>query len=635
MCKAAATLLLWLGTAAPANGSAVLAAVSQGVTLSNTQPRLDAAGKVVNAHDGSVVQDPVTGVYYLYGIAFFDCTEDSPGGFDSCVLCALKGDAYPVAYSSPDLIHWKLETDAPNQTLAHNQMNLTEFGDQARVLYNNKTKKYVAINRGRIHSLDGARVAVSDSPIGPFVGAGANGVGFLDTGGDSVGSQLSWYADSKGNAYVAYNTAGPPGTLYPARQCMLELSSDWLTSTGRKNCWVSQDGFGLEGGAVWERHGRYFWAAGNPCCNCEMGGSARVWSIDGDPMEGNWSFLTDINPTRLPMPPTAEPAYGEINPSPSGKCDIEGDWVGSVFLQSGGQPLRGGLKVEKLPDGRFNFSESQPHNGRAVGIGTVDSSVKGILKINLTQLPGDGGLTAVPAVASGGGDGASTNGSDNWVVVHGESCAFGTPLNGTDTVPFLGHAKSAAECQSKCGAHGSCHAYSWCGGCGGEWADTCYGRMDDTWSLRPVGGAVSGCDKSKAACPAPPPPPPPPMLHGIADAWPGLSPSAPGADGCSRISWGSDPVKPAAASITWGKQPKIPEMLYHVKSQMFGMTTLTLADGSTTHMYTGERYQTMRSFGDGFMYWEPLRYSADNTPLPLTVGGVDAFSLNLKIAQSN
>ena len=51
------------------------------------------------------------------------------------------------------------EALAPNQTLAHNQMNLTEFGDQARVLYNNKTKKYVAINRGRIHSLDGARVA--------------------------------------------------------------------------------------------------------------------------------------------------------------------------------------------------------------------------------------------------------------------------------------------------------------------------------------------------------------------------------------------------------------------------------------------------------------------------------------------
>ena len=53
--------------------------------------------------------------------------------------------------------------------------------------------------------------------------------------------------------------------------------------------------------------------------------------------------------------------------------------------------------------------------------------------------------------------------------------------------------------------------------------------------------------------------------------------------------WGGDPVKPAAASVTWGKLPTIPEMLYHVKSQMFGMTTLTLADGSIVHMYNGER----------------------------------------------
>lgn len=43
--------------------------------------------------------------------------------------------------------------------------------------------------------------------------------------------------------------------------------------------------------------------------------------------------------------------------------------------------------------------------------------------------------------------------------------------------------------------------------------------------------------------------------------------------------------------------PARAETLYHVKSQMFGVTTLTLANGSTVHMYTGERYQTMDSFG--------------------------------------
>ena len=38
-------------------------------------------------------------------------------------------------------------------------MNLTEFGDQARVLYNARTRKYVAINRGGVGSVSGACVA--------------------------------------------------------------------------------------------------------------------------------------------------------------------------------------------------------------------------------------------------------------------------------------------------------------------------------------------------------------------------------------------------------------------------------------------------------------------------------------------
>jgi len=259
--------VLIVATAAPMDKN------DDAVTLSNTAPRLDADGKIVNAHDGSVIQDPVSGRFYLYGFLSFDCTADSPPhGYDNCVSCALVGNVYPVAYSSPDLVRWKLETDAPNQTLAHNQMNLTAFGDQARVLYNARTKKYVAINRGPIGSAQGARVAFSDSPIGiytygslrmrmlshavsslikytrdadpyvnpssgPFAPGGAGGVGFLDTGGLAVGSQLMWHDGPKGKAYVAFNTKGKAGTLYPSRQCMLELSDDWLSATGRKSCW--------------------------------------------------------------------------------------------------------------------------------------------------------------------------------------------------------------------------------------------------------------------------------------------------------------------------------------------------------------------------------------------------------------
>ena len=524
-------------------------------TISNTQPRLDSEGKIVNAHDGAVVQDPVSGRYYLYGFMFNDCTRESAGGFDNCVHCALVGNGYPAAYSSADLVHWKLETDAPNQTLAHNQLNLTSFGDQARVIYNPRTKKYVAINRGHITSTAGARVAYSDSPIGPFVGGGVDGCGSLDTGGDAVGSQLSWYADSKGAAYVAYNTAGPPGTLYPARQCMLELAPDWLTSTGRKSCWVARDGFGLEGGAVWERNGRYFWASGNPCCNCEMGGSARVWSIDGDPM-GNWSYLTDLNPPRTPMPPVFKGTEGSpgATPASSGTCEIEGEWVGSVYLASGGQALRGGLAVKKLPDGRYNFTESQPHHDRVVGIGTVDGSVKGgVLKITLAEA-----------------ESATDERSEQeqhppwipWVEVHGVSINFGAPIGGGGGSELLSnHTTSDAECRKLCEARDDCTMYDVLADrpgapcSGGEWCYHCYGRTDTTWAPHPV----AGCTSARRVAVPPVPPPSPPTLTGIADAWPGLPPSTSGADGCSRISWGSvnNPLGGKMGSVTWGKRPMI------------------------------------------------------------------------------
>ena len=115
--------------------------------------------------------------------------------------------------------------------------------------------------------------------------------------------------------------------------------------------------------------------------------------------------------------------------------------------------------------------------------------------------------TAVqPAVTAG----AETD-ADTWVLAQGMSCNFGEPVNGTDTVPMLGHTKTAAECQAKCVAYSKpCKSWSHCGSCGGEWTDTCYGRLDDKWVLNPVPQATSGCDKSKEACVPPPPPPPPP-----------------------------------------------------------------------------------------------------------------------------
>ena len=156
------------------------------------------------------------------------------------------------------------------------------------------------------------------------------------------------------------------------------------------------------------------------------------------------------------------------------QCTLAGEWVGGVYIASGGQPLRGGLRISKLPDGRYNFSQDQAHDAEIVGVGTVV----------ITQ-------------------------------------------SGAATIPI-----------------------------------------------------AEGVSKG---------------THGVADLWPGLKSSS---AGCfSRIIWQD-------GGCTWGRGPEVPETRFRVASQMFGVASITTRDGATTHVYTGERYQTAPDgvFGHGFMY---------------------------------
>ena len=348
-------------------------------------------GSVVNAHDGNLVQDELSGAFFVYGVSFPDSCDRAR--YDNCVLGpGCTGDGHVTAYRSTDLENWELASE---------DLGLKDFGDQANVIYNRKTGKYVAIYRGPVGRMEALPVAVADGPVGPFTQLPP-----ISTGGDTVVSQAAWHADEQGNAFAMYNTPGPPGTFSPAKQCLIELTSDWLNATGRKSCWVPPDGFGLEGGAVWDRDGVYYWAAGSPCCNCEEGGSARVYTAT-DPMGGNWSFLTNMNPPVQPRPPVPPPdkrAPGS-NPAPDGACELAGSWVGSVYLASGGQPLRAGLRVTKLPDGRWNFSETQPHHDRVVGLGTV-AVANGIANISIVEGPSKGTVgvaDAWPGLPTAGG----------------------------------------------------------------------------------------------------------------------------------------------------------------------------------------------------------------------------------------
>ena len=66
-------------------------------------------------------------------------------------------------------------------------------------------------------------------------------------------------------------------------------------------------------------------------------------------------------------------------------CTLTGSWVGGVYLASGGQPLRAGLRISQLSGDRFNFTQNQAHDSEIVGIGTVTLTASGVANITITD----------------------------------------------------------------------------------------------------------------------------------------------------------------------------------------------------------------------------------------------------------
>ena len=77
------------------------------VTLSNTEPRLDTNGDIINAHDGVVQQWESNGKFYWYSIGYSLCTE--PSGQNGCAdagvnnSCGFQYNHSVNLYMSSDL----------------------------------------------------------------------------------------------------------------------------------------------------------------------------------------------------------------------------------------------------------------------------------------------------------------------------------------------------------------------------------------------------------------------------------------------------------------------------------------------------------------------------------------------------
>ncbi len=180
---------------------------------------MDTDGNPINAHSAGMLYD--NGKYYWFGEVKsgktwlvertgWECYRVNAGG----VSC----------YSSDDLYHWKYESLAlaPELTDSTSDIHTSKVIERPKVVYNDKTKKYVMWMHIDSEDYQYARagVALSDKPEGPYAYLGSvrpNG---------QMSRDQTLFKDTDGRAYQICSSENNE-TLY-----INELTDDYLKPSG-------------------------------------------------------------------------------------------------------------------------------------------------------------------------------------------------------------------------------------------------------------------------------------------------------------------------------------------------------------------------------------------------------------------
>ena len=159
----------------------------------------DTDGNPINAHGGGLLYHD--GTYYWYGEYKKGKTILPDWATWECYRTDVTGVG---CYSSKDLLNWKFEgivlpavKDDPNHDL-----HPSKVLERPKVVYNKKTGKFVmwAHVESADYSKACAGVAVSDSPVGPFVYQGS----FRPN--NAMSRDQTVFVDDDGRAYQFYSS---------------------------------------------------------------------------------------------------------------------------------------------------------------------------------------------------------------------------------------------------------------------------------------------------------------------------------------------------------------------------------------------------------------------------------------------
>jgi len=314
------------------------------VTVQNTTPRVAVDGEIIDAHDGCL--QFFDGRYYLYGTAY-----GRSAGFGI-------NNRFRV-YSSADLEHWRFDGE-----LIQDQPEGVFY--RPYVVYNPATKKYVLWFNWYPQLWNGSMgVAVSDTPVGPFV---ISSLSVNLSQADHRPGDGSLFVDDDGTGYFVYTTIGQGHAIRVEK-----LRPDFLDSTGETSEVL---GTGCEAPAMFRRGETYYVLFDRNCCFCPRGSGARGFTA------------------RSPLGPYTE--RGNINRDAAGKPIIPAQQTfvatlpaadGPVYLWMGDQwgSRPDGVKghdlqywsapLEFLPDGSIAPLEKLPHWTATVRLGAERPAV--------------------------------------------------------------------------------------------------------------------------------------------------------------------------------------------------------------------------------------------------------------------
>jgi Glycosyl hydrolases family 43 len=232
----------------------------QTILVDNTMPARDTEGKVVDAHDGRIIQ--FGNKFYWYGTAY-----GATNGFSTA-------NDYMV-YSSANLRNWKYE----GKLLPQKPSGVYY---RPHVVYNAKTKKYILWYNWYPKLWNGQfGVAESDEPTGPFTVLNDN----VQVKQSKLGvGDLGVFVDDDGKAYISYNTIS-------GHKVSVELLDDSYTaSTMQGSEFIAEH---CEAGSMFKRNGLYYLLTDYTCCFCTQGSGAKVFTASS-PL-GPYAYRQNIN----------------------------------------------------------------------------------------------------------------------------------------------------------------------------------------------------------------------------------------------------------------------------------------------------------------------------------------------------